>query len=63
VCLRLRNDVLPVQASRLVQQVRGARGKGYFDPLDPDGRFINGSDFLMDGGVTAAYLYGELRHG
>jgi hypothetical protein len=52
-----------VQASRLVRQVRGARGKGYFDALDPDGRFINGSDFLMDGAVTAAYLYGELRPG
>jgi NAD(P)-dependent dehydrogenase (short-subunit alcohol dehydrogenase family) len=29
--------------------------------MGPDGRFINGSDFLMDGGVTSAYLYGELR--
>jgi NAD(P)-dependent dehydrogenase (short-subunit alcohol dehydrogenase family) len=28
--------------------------------LGPDGRFITGSDFLMDGGVTAAYWYGEL---
>jgi NAD(P)-dependent dehydrogenase (short-subunit alcohol dehydrogenase family) len=26
----------------------------------PDGEFITGSDFLMDGGVTAAYWYGEL---
>jgi NAD(P)-dependent dehydrogenase (short-subunit alcohol dehydrogenase family) len=25
-----------------------------------DGSFITGSDFLMDGGVTASYLYGEL---
>lgn len=25
-----------------------------------DGAFITGSDFLMDGGVTASYLYGEL---
>ena len=25
-----------------------------------DGAFITGSDFLMDGGVTAAYLFGEL---
>jgi NAD(P)-dependent dehydrogenase (short-subunit alcohol dehydrogenase family) len=24
------------------------------------GRFITGSDFLMDGGVTASYFYGEL---
>ncbi|MBP1134957.1 hypothetical protein JOE31_001189 [Arthrobacter sp. PvP023] len=27
---------------------------------DPDGAFITGSDFLMDGGVTASYFYGEL---
>jgi NAD(P)-dependent dehydrogenase (short-subunit alcohol dehydrogenase family) len=25
-----------------------------------DGAFISGSDFLMDGGVTASYFYGEL---
>jgi NAD(P)-dependent dehydrogenase (short-subunit alcohol dehydrogenase family) len=28
--------------------------------LGPDGGFITGSDFLMDGGVTAAYWYGDL---
>lgn len=28
--------------------------------MGPDGGFITGSDFLMDGGVTASYLYGEL---
>jgi len=28
--------------------------------MGPDGMFITGSDFLMDGGVTAAYWYGEL---
>jgi NAD(P)-dependent dehydrogenase (short-subunit alcohol dehydrogenase family) len=28
--------------------------------MGPDGAFITGSDFLMDGGVTAAYWYGEL---
>ena len=28
--------------------------------LGPDGEFITGSDILMDGGVTAAYWYGEL---
>jgi len=28
--------------------------------MGPDGAFINGSDFLMDGGVTAAYWYGDL---
>jgi len=29
-------------------------------PLRPDGGFITGSDILMDGGVTAAYWYGQL---
>jgi len=28
--------------------------------MGPDGTFITGSDFLMDGGVTASYFYGEL---
>jgi NAD(P)-dependent dehydrogenase (short-subunit alcohol dehydrogenase family) len=28
--------------------------------MGPDGAFITGSDFLMDGGVTAPYRYGEL---
>lgn len=31
--------------------------------LGPDGAFITGSDFLMDGGVTAAYRFGELAPG
>jgi NAD(P)-dependent dehydrogenase (short-subunit alcohol dehydrogenase family) len=28
--------------------------------MGSDGAFITGSDFLMDGGVTASYWYGEL---
>ena len=28
--------------------------------MGPDGTFITGSDILMDGGVTAAYWYGDL---
>ncbi len=28
--------------------------------MGPDGGFITGSDFLMDGGVTAAYWFGGL---
>ncbi|MGZ3836745.1 MAG: SDR family oxidoreductase [Mucilaginibacter sp.] len=28
--------------------------------MGADGAFITGSDFLMDGGVTAAYWFGEL---
>lgn len=28
--------------------------------MGQDGAFITGSDFLMDGGVTAAYFFGEL---
>jgi NAD(P)-dependent dehydrogenase (short-subunit alcohol dehydrogenase family) len=30
--------------------------------MGPDGAFITGSDFLMDGGVTASYYFGELAH-
>ncbi len=29
--------------------------------LSPQGAFITGSDFLIDGGATASYFYGELR--
>lgn len=29
--------------------------------MGPDGTFITGSDLLMDGGVTAAYRFGDLR--
>ena len=28
--------------------------------IGPDGAFITGSDFLIDGGVTASYFYGDL---
>jgi len=28
--------------------------------MGPDGGFITGSDFLMDGGVTASYRFGDL---
>lgn len=31
--------------------------------MGPDGAFITGSDFLMDGGVTASYRFGELAPG
>ena len=31
--------------------------------MGPDGGFITGSDFLMDGGVTASYFFGELAPG
>ena len=31
--------------------------------MGADGSFISGSDFLMDGGVTSAYWYGELAPG
>jgi NAD(P)-dependent dehydrogenase (short-subunit alcohol dehydrogenase family) len=30
--------------------------------MSQEGAFITGSDFLMDGGVTAAYFYGELAN-
>ena len=28
--------------------------------MGPEGAFITGSDFLMDGGVTASYWFGDL---
>jgi len=28
--------------------------------MGPEGTFITGSDFLMDGGVTSSYWFGEL---
>jgi hypothetical protein len=28
--------------------------------MGPEGAYITGSDFLADGGVTAAYWFGEL---
>jgi hypothetical protein len=28
--------------------------------MGADGAFITGSDFLMDGGVTASYRFGDL---
>jgi hypothetical protein len=28
--------------------------------MGTEGTFITGSDFLMDGGVTASYWFGEL---
>ncbi len=28
--------------------------------MRPDGSYITGSDFLIDGGVTASYFYGPL---
>ena len=30
--------------------------------MGPDGAFITGSDFLMDGGVTAAYWFGDIKN-
>jgi hypothetical protein len=35
-------------------------GNGRALLMGPDESFITSSDFLMDGGVTAAYWYGEL---
>jgi NAD(P)-dependent dehydrogenase (short-subunit alcohol dehydrogenase family) len=31
--------------------------------MSRDGSFITGSDFLIDGGVTASYFYGDLAPG
>jgi hypothetical protein len=41
--------------------VFGKHGRRYSALLmGTDGALITGSDFLMDGGVTAAYWFGEL---
>jgi len=29
--------------------------------MSPDCAFVTGSDFLIDGGVTAAHFYGDLQ--
>ena len=29
--------------------------------MSPQGAFITGSDFLIDGGATASYFYGSLQ--
>ena len=29
--------------------------------MSPQGAFITGSDFLIDGGATASYFYGPLK--
>lgn len=39
----------------------GRGGKRRRSANGSDGAFITGSDFLMDGGVTAAYWFGELK--
>lgn len=50
------DPVLPGGARRVPDEV-GAVGALL---MGPDGGFISGSDFLMDGGVTAAYWFGDL---
>jgi len=35
-------------------------GGGEVVGVGPAGAFITGSDFLIDGGVTASYFYGDL---
>ncbi len=30
--------------------------------LSSRGRFISGADFLIDGGTTASYFYGDLQY-
>lgn len=50
-----RGNSLRVMAETVRWGRRGARVNTI-----SDGAFITGSDFLMDGGVTAAYFYGDL---
>jgi NAD(P)-dependent dehydrogenase (short-subunit alcohol dehydrogenase family) len=47
-------------AARRVGTADEIAGIGAF-LMGPDAQFISGSDFLIDGGVTAAYWWGDLR--
>lgn len=49
-------ELCPVRRAGTPDEV-GAVGALF---MGPEGTFITGSDFLMDGGVTASYFYGEL---
>jgi NAD(P)-dependent dehydrogenase (short-subunit alcohol dehydrogenase family) len=49
-------DLCPVGRAGTPDEVAGVAAL----LMGADGAFITGSDFLMDGGVTAAYWYGEL---
>jgi hypothetical protein len=49
-----------VRIVNVIQKSVEPRGFEPLTSMGPDGGFITGSDFLMDGGVTAAYWYGEL---
>ena len=66
----LAKDQLPVRVAGIQAHDRAVRGRARRTPDEVgavaallmvlDGAFITGSDFLMDGGVTAAYWFGEL---
>jgi NAD(P)-dependent dehydrogenase (short-subunit alcohol dehydrogenase family) len=49
-------DLCPVQRAGTPDEVGSVAAL----LMGPDGAFITGSDFLMDGGVTASYWFGEL---
>jgi NAD(P)-dependent dehydrogenase (short-subunit alcohol dehydrogenase family) len=49
-------DVCPVKRAGTPDEI-GTVGASL---MGPEGSFITGSDFLMDGGVTASYFYGDL---
>jgi hypothetical protein len=53
---RQRSDCLHCSSARTPDEVGNVAAL----LMGPDGGFITGSDFLMDGGVTAAYWYGDL---
>ena len=57
-----RDDFIVGPSSRLRRR-RGGPGEGGALPMGRHGVFITGSDFLMDGGVTAAYWFGDLAPG
>ena len=52
--------VVRVDDNLYVRSAGGPNRPWYRRAEVPDGAFITGSDFLMDGGVTASYFFGEL---
>ena len=68
--LRVMAEAVRAPGRRLPAHDRLVRGWTSWNPdevgnvgallMGPDGGFITGSDFLMDGGVTAAYWFGDL---
>jgi len=56
----MRDVVVVIGPGQIGQAIARRVGIGGALLMGADGGFITGSDVLMDGGVTAAYWYGDL---